>query len=48
MATLFRFVLMMAILAGIVIGAMFALTIFVKPTPTEMSERIPSRELFGK
>ncbi|MGJ8528960.1 histidine kinase [Maritalea sp.] len=46
MPTLIRFLVFIGVLAGIVFGTMYALTIFVDPTPREMSERIPARELF--
>lgn len=37
MPTLFRFVVTIAIVAGIAYGVMFALVIFVEPKKTEMS-----------
>lgn len=46
MPTLIRFVFLLALLAAIVFGSMVALTIFVEPTPREMSDRIPARDLF--
>jgi hypothetical protein len=48
MPTLFRFVVMLAILGGIVYGAMFALVMFVEPRKTEMSVRIPPEKLNPK
>jgi hypothetical protein len=47
MPTLIRFVLFIGILAAIGYGSMYALTIFVDPEPREMTQRIPSRDLFG-
>ena len=47
MPTLIRFVVFIGILAAIVYGSMFALTIFVDPEPREISQRIPSRDLFN-
>jgi hypothetical protein len=41
MPTLFRFVVTLAVLAGIAYGAMFALVMFVEPKKTEISVRIP-------
>ncbi len=46
MPTLIRFIVFLGVLAGIGFGAMYALTVLVEPTPREMSERIPARELF--
>ncbi|MBZ9796423.1 histidine kinase [Mesorhizobium sp. ES1-4] len=45
MPTLFRFVVTLAILAGIAYGTMFALVMFVDPKKTEMSVRIPQEKL---
>lgn len=47
MPTLFRFLVFILFLGGIVVGSMYALTIFVDPAPREMTERIPARDLFG-
>jgi hypothetical protein len=41
MPTLFRFVVNVAVLAGIAYGAMFALVMFVEPKKAEISVRIP-------
>jgi hypothetical protein len=41
MPTLFRFLTVLAILAGIAYGAMFALATFVEPNYGEMSVRVP-------
>lgn len=41
MPTLFRFVMTLAVLAGIVYGAMFALVMFVEPKQAELSVKVP-------
>lgn len=41
MPTLFRFLTVIAILAGLVYGAMFALATFVSPRQTEMIVPVP-------
>ena len=41
MPSLFRFLTVLAAIAGIVYGAMFALANFVTPKPREMSVTIP-------
>jgi hypothetical protein len=43
--TLFRFFATLAILAGLVFAAMFALANFVQPTPREMTVSIPASKL---
>lgn len=48
MPTLFRFVVVTAILAGIAYGTMFALVMFVEPKKGEMSVRIPPEKLNPK
>lgn len=45
MPTLFRFLTTIAILVGIVYGAMFALVTFVEPRTGEMTVRIPAEKL---
>lgn len=45
MPTLFRFLVVIAILAGIVYGAMFALVTFVEPNTGEISVRVPADRL---
>ena len=45
MPTLFRFLTTIAIIIGIVYGAMFALVTFVEPRQAEMSVRIPADKL---
>ncbi|MCZ4273906.1 histidine kinase [Maritalea porphyrae] len=47
MPTLIRFLVFIGVLAAIIYGSMYALTIFVEPEPREMSQRIPSRDLFN-
>lgn len=41
MPTLFRFAVTLAVLAGIVYGAMFALVMFVQPKQAELSVKVP-------
>ncbi|TIQ33650.1 MAG: histidine kinase [Mesorhizobium sp.] len=48
MPTLFRFVVTLAVLAGIAYGVMFALAMFVEPKQAEMSVRIPAEKLNPK
>ncbi|MCJ2062090.1 histidine kinase [Methylobacterium sp. J-088] len=45
MPTLFRFFATLAILAGLVFAAMFALATLIQPTPREMSVAIPASKL---
>jgi hypothetical protein len=45
MPTLFRFLALIAILAGIAFAAMFALATFVEPEPREMTVSIPASKL---
>lgn len=45
MPSLFRFLVLCAILAGIVYGAMFALVLYVQPTEREVTIRIPTQKL---
>jgi hypothetical protein len=45
MPTLFRFLTILAIIAGIVYGTMFALATFVEPNTGEMTVRIPPERL---
>ncbi len=42
MPTLFRFLFSLLVLAGIVMGSMYALATFVQPKPREITIRIPS------
>ena len=46
--TLFRFLAVVAILAGLAFAAMFALATFVEPTPREISVTIPNAKLQPK
>ena len=45
MPSLFRFLVLIGILAGIGYGTMLALAILVEPTPREMTVRIPSERM---
>ncbi|EIM72369.1 histidine kinase [Nitratireductor rhodophyticola] len=45
MPTLFRLLMIIAVLAGLVYGAMVALVTFVEPQTGEMSVRIPADKL---
>ena len=45
MPTLFRFLLVLLVLGGIGLGAMFALATLISPEPREMSETIPATRL---
>jgi len=45
MPTLFRFLMTLAILAGIAYGAMYALVLYVEPRTGEMTVRIPPERL---
>ncbi len=45
MPSLIRFLVLIGILAGCVYGGMFALTVFVEPTPREMTVKIPAKKL---
>jgi hypothetical protein len=48
MPSLIRLLITLLFLAGLVYAGMFALVTFVKPTPKEVSQRIPARELLGE
>jgi len=48
MPSLIRLVITLLFLGGLVYAGMFALVTFVKPTPKEVSQRIPTRELLGE
>ncbi|MDR3497415.1 MAG: histidine kinase [Ancalomicrobiaceae bacterium] len=41
MPTLFRFLLSLAVLSGIVVGSMYSLATFVQPKPREITIRVP-------
>lgn len=45
MPSLFRFLILIGILAGIGYGTMLALAFLVEPTPREMTVRIPSERM---
>lgn len=45
MPSLIRFLLFCAIVAGLVYGGMFALTLYVKPKPRDISVRVPTERL---
>ena len=45
MPTLFRFLVTIGVIAGIVYGAMFALVTFVEPKKGEMMVRVPLEKL---
>lgn len=45
MPTLFRLLVRLGIIVGVVYGAMFALATFVKPNVAEISVRIPAERL---
>jgi phage shock protein PspC (stress-responsive transcriptional regulator) len=45
MPSLIRFLTVIAVLAGLVYAAMFALTIFVEPEQREMTQRVDSRRI---
>ena len=45
MPSLFRFLVLIGVLAGIGYGAILALAILVEPTPREMTVRIPSERM---
>lgn len=45
MPTLFRLLTIIAVIVGLVYGAMYALVFFVKPNTGEMIERIPVERL---
>lgn len=43
--TLFRFLFIVAVLAGIAFGAIFALATFVEPAPRDMTVTVPANKL---
>ena len=45
MPTLFRLLTVIAVIAGIVYGAMYALATFVEPNVGEMTVRVPPERL---
>lgn len=46
MPTLIKFLVFLLVLAGIVFGAMVALTMFVEPNEKEITMRVPAGDLF--
>ena len=48
MPTLFRFLVILGVIAGVVYGAMFALANFVEPRKGEMTVRVPPEKLNPK
>jgi hypothetical protein len=48
MPTLFRFLVTLGIIAGIVYGAMYALVTFVEPKKGEITVRVPLDRLDAK
>ena len=48
MPTLFRFVVFLALIGGLVLGGMIALVTFVQPEPREMVEIVPPAKLQPK
>lgn len=42
MPSLIRFLFTLAVIGGIIYGGMWALVMYVEPTPREMSVRIPA------
>ena len=45
MPSLIRFLVLILLLAGIVFVAMYALDLFVEPTPRQMTIRVPSERV---
>ncbi|MFN7025131.1 MAG: hypothetical protein ACK4QP_11530 [Pseudorhizobium sp.] len=45
MPTLFRFLFILAVIAGIIYGSMFALVFLVEPRERDVTVRIPSERL---
>lgn len=48
MPTLFRLLTTIAVLAGLVYAAMFALATFVEPNRTEMTVEVPTERLLQR
>ncbi|MGD9912997.1 MAG: histidine kinase [Rhizobiaceae bacterium] len=48
MPTLFRFLVVIGVIAAVVYGAMFALVTFVEPKKGEMTVRIPPEKINPK
>ena len=47
MPTLIRLIITLLFLAGLVYVGMFALVVYVQPTPKQVSIRIPARDLLA-
>ena len=45
MPTLFRFIVTLAVIAGVIYGAMYALVMLVEPRTGEMTVRIPAERI---
>lgn len=45
MPSLFRFLFVVGVIAGLTVGAMAALVAFVEPQPREMSQPLPANKL---
>ena len=45
MPSLIRFLVFCAVVAGLVYGGMFALTLYVKPKPREITVRVPTDKI---
>lgn len=45
MPTLFRFLVTLAVIAGVIYGAMYVLVMLVEPRTGEMTVRIPAERL---
>jgi hypothetical protein len=45
MPSLFRFLFVVGVIAGLTVGAMTALVAFVEPQPREMSQPLPANKL---
>jgi hypothetical protein len=48
MPSLFRFLTVVAVIAGVIYGAIFALANFVTPKPREMTVTIPADKFIKK
>ena len=46
--SLFRFLIVVGVLAGVVYGGMWAVATFVEPQPREMTQTLPANKLTGK
>ena len=48
MPSLFRFLVIVGVLAGAVYAAMWAVVAYVEPQPREMTQTLPANRLAGK